>query len=132
MQLWTGSLWASRSEKPSQFAIKQPGKTSLLVPSCFWLTDVSAEPTQATNISDMIQDLAYRSGKAHLFYFYTLLLKLASKSKPAIAWLPESFPNTNDVSGEVSDASPIRHYNSKELATACLHALGDEMSLPSQ
>jgi hypothetical protein len=28
MQLWTGSLWASRSETPSQFAMKQPGKTS--------------------------------------------------------------------------------------------------------
>jgi hypothetical protein len=93
---------------------------------------VSAEPTQTTNISDMIQDLAYRSGKAHLFYFYTLLLKLASKSKPAIAWLPESFPNANDISGGVSDISPIRHYDSKELATACLRALGDEMGLPSQ
>jgi hypothetical protein len=76
--------------------------------------------------------MAYRSEKAHLFYFYTLLLKLASKPKAAVAWLPESFPNANDVSGGVSDASPIRHYNSKELATACLYALGAEMGLPSQ
>jgi hypothetical protein len=80
----------------------------------------------------MIRDMAYRSENAHLFYFYTLLLKLASNSKAAIAWLPESFPDANIVSGGVSEASPINHYNSKELAASCLHVLGREMGLPSQ
>jgi len=79
----------------------------------------------------MIQDIAYRSEKAHLFYFYPLLLKLASTSKVAVAWLPESFPDAEFTSEGVSQPSPINHYNSRELADACLTALGREMGLAS-
>ncbi|KIM30394.1 hypothetical protein M408DRAFT_21910 [Serendipita vermifera MAFF 305830] len=114
MKLWSGSLWASQSESPSEYAVKQP------------------ESTQTNNISSMIRDLAYRSEKAHLFYSYNLLLKLSSTAKAAVAWLPDSFPDTAPALEGASDVPPISHYNSKELANACLAVLGQEMGLLTQ
>ncbi|KAG8801542.1 hypothetical protein FRC17_006613 [Serendipita sp. 399] len=111
LRLWTGSLWASRSDTPSKFASSLP------------------ELTKSTDVQERARDLAYRSQRAHLFYCYNLLLRVATASKSATAWLPEKL-FAPDTTPDAPESAQYVHYDSRKLATACLQVLGQEMGLP--
>ncbi|KAG8859812.1 hypothetical protein FRB91_006695 [Serendipita sp. 411] len=111
LKLWTGSLWASRSENPSNFSSNMP------------------ELTKSTDPQERARDLAYRSQRAHLFYCYNLLIRVATAAKSATAWLPEKLIVADPTVGSTESTQYV-HYDSRKLATACLQVLGQEMGLP--
>jgi hypothetical protein len=83
-----------------------------------------------------IKELACRSKRAHLFYCYDLLVRAASAPKAASAWLPDPLSDLKEARKETEGpmaqeaSQSIIHFNSRELAAACLLTLGEEMGLP--
>ncbi|KAG6888448.1 hypothetical protein C0992_008477 [Termitomyces sp. T32_za158] len=116
LELWPGSLWAAVSDKPSQYAIEQPG------------IDVSLSPTL------LMADAVKRSTVAHLFHFYPVLLEIVSiPRKTPSAWvIPIKAPSSvgrlmNGHTEFGSDAQ--RHVEAVELdartlARNCLKEVG--------
>ncbi|PVG01204.1 hypothetical protein CPB86DRAFT_805390 [Serendipita vermifera] len=109
VRMWTGSLWASQTNDPSQFAVSQP--------------------ELSVSEASLARELAYRSERAHLFHCYTLLLQVASAPKAATAWLPEV--SLEVVTPVIQNGTPsVAHFDSRDLARSCLQLIGEEMGLP--
>ncbi|KAJ2924060.1 hypothetical protein H1R20_g13035, partial [Candolleomyces eurysporus] len=122
LRLWPGSMWASVSDQPTQYASTQPSATELGL----------STPSQ------LISDSIKRSSVAHLFHFYTSLIEIASipRTTPT-AWISKAsaslsaadrqrqFQDKND-----QDGSDYDELDARKLARNCLKEVGKEMGVP--
>ncbi|KAG6901567.1 hypothetical protein C0995_010501 [Termitomyces sp. Mi166 len=121
LKLWPGSLWAAVSDKPSQYAVEQPGADASLSPAL------------------LMADVVKRSTVAHLFHFYPVLLEIASTPRKApSAWvvptkaMSSAGPLTNGYTIFDSDAQGnvnAVELDARTLAQNCLKEVGKEMGV---
>lgn len=143
LRLWSGSLWAALSNKPTEYCINQPGIDN----QCIHLASpnnptpaIGAELPIPKNPKDLIADSVKRSTVAHLFHFYPVLCEIASiprgspsEIRGAIA-IQQSHSGRKEKNGviperEVSKSELGEELDARTVARRCLKEVGREIGV---